>query len=143
LLCLLGDIKREAKFYEQAWEESGHKCARAMRSLGRMRFYENKFEESIACFNRAFEINRLYPKEWFTCGCAHMRLEQFDKAIFCFGNVVSIDETQTDAWANIANCYAVQNKFAEALACTEQALREKRSDWRIWHNCIKFSIACG
>lgn len=90
---MLGDIKREAYFYERAWEESEHRCARAMRSLGRMRFYENNFEASIECFNKAFEINKLYPKEWFTCGCAHMRLEQFDKAIFCFGNVVSIDET--------------------------------------------------
>jgi tetratricopeptide (TPR) repeat protein len=43
----------------------------------------------------------------------------------------------------MANCYAVQNKFTEALACTEQALKEKRADWRIWHNCIKFCIACG
>lgn len=143
ILCLIGDIKRDGNFYERAWDESGKRCARAMRSLGRMRFYENKFEESVACFNRAFEINRLYPKEWFTCGCAHMRLEQLDKAIFCFGNVVSIDETQTDAWANMANCYAVQGKFTEALACTEQALKEKRADWRIWHNLIKFCIACG
>ena len=119
LVCLLGDIKKEGIYYERAWEESNYKCARAMRSLGKMRFYEGKFEESIICYNKSFEINRLYAPEWFTCGCAHMRLEQFDKAIFCFGNVVSIDESQTDAWANIANCYAMQNKFTEALACTE------------------------
>ena len=93
LLCLLGDIKREGIYYERAWEESNYKCPRAMRSLGRMHFFENKFEEAIVCFMKSFEINRLYDKEWFTCGCAHMRLEQYDKAIFCFGNVVSIDDS--------------------------------------------------
>ena len=63
-----------------------------MRSLGRIHFYNAKYQEAIDCFNKAFAINKLYKNEWFTCGCAHMRLEQFEKAIFAFGNVVSIDE---------------------------------------------------
>jgi len=29
----------------------------------------------------------------------------------------------------------------EALACTEQALKYNRRSWKIWHNCIRFSIA--
>jgi hypothetical protein len=47
----------------------------------------------------------LYPKEQFTCGCAHMKLEQWDKAIFVFGTSISIDAKDTEAWGNIANCY--------------------------------------
>ena len=70
-----------------------------------------------------------------------MRLEEFDKAIFAFGTVVSFDERQEDAWGNLANCYAVQDKFKEALACTEQALKYNRKKWRVWQNCIKFSLA--
>ena len=63
-----------------------------MRSLGRVQFYAGKFAESIISFNKGLAINRLYKDAWFTCGCAHMRLEQFDTAIYAFGNVVSIDE---------------------------------------------------
>ena len=114
-----------------------------MRSLGRHRFYDNKFEESIECFHKSFAINRLYQNEWFTCGCAHMRLEQWEKAIYAFGNVVSIEESNAEAWGNIANCYAVQEKFTEALACTEQALKHSRSNWKIWHNAIKYAISAG
>jgi len=75
LICMLGDIKKDPTQYEKAWEESDKRCARAMRSLGRHRFYENRFKEAIECFSKSFEINKLYPSEWFTCGCAHMRLE--------------------------------------------------------------------
>ena len=70
-----------------------------------------------------------------------MKLEDMQQAIFAFGNVVSIDEKQSDAWANIANCYSVQDKFKEALACTEQALKINRRSWKIWHNMIRFCIA--
>ena len=119
VMCLVGEIRKDASQWEKAWELSNHRCARAMRSLGRHRFYDNKFEESIECFHKSFAINRLYQNEWFTCGCAHMRLEQFEKAVFAFGNVVSIDEMNAEAWGNIANCYAIQEKFQEALACSE------------------------
>lgn len=70
-----------------------------------------------------------------------MRLEQLDKAIFAFGNVVSIEEQNTEAWGNIANCYAVQEKYKEALACTEQALKYNRRHWRVWQNCIRFCLS--
>jgi len=141
VLCLLGDMKRDETYYERAWEESGEKCARAMRSLGRAWFNKGQWEKAIECFLKALAINRLYKDTWFTCGCAHMRLEQWEKAIFSFGNVVSIDESAVDAWGNIANCYHVQEKLKEALACTEQALKFNRKNWMIWHNCIRFCIA--
>ena len=100
-------MKKDESFYVRAWEESNQKCARAMRSLGRAQFQKGNFAEAVESFNKGLAINRLYKDAWFTCGCAHMRLEQFEKAIFAFGNVVSIDEQQTEAWGNIANCYAV------------------------------------
>ena len=116
---MLGDIKRDHTIYEKAWSHSNQRCSRAMRSLARHYFFKNQFEEAIACYHKAFAINKLYPKEWFTCGCAHMKLEQWDKAIFSFGTSISIDSHDTEAWGNIANCYHAQGKMTEALACTE------------------------
>ena len=70
-----------------------------------------------------------------------MRLEQYEKAIYAFGNSITIDERDTDAWGNIANCYHAQDKYVEALACTEQALKINRRNWKLWHNAIRFSLA--
>ena len=50
MLCLLGDVKRDTKLYEKAWSTSKNKCARAMRSLARYLFFQNKYQESIDCF---------------------------------------------------------------------------------------------
>jgi len=112
-----------------------------MRSLGRWHFYRHEYREAVDCFNSSFEINKLRADDWFTCGCAYMRLEELDKAIFAFGNVVSIEEQNAEAWGNISNCYAVQERYKEALACTEQALKYNRRKWRIWQNCIRFCIS--
>jgi len=103
-MCLVGDMKQDHTWYERAWEESGQKCAKAMRYLGRYRFNEQAFKESIECYEKALAVNRLYPDAWFTLGCAYMKINDFKNAIYAFGNVVSIDDKQTDAWANIASC---------------------------------------
>jgi hypothetical protein len=41
LHCLLGDVKSDYTLYERAWEISGCKFARAMRSLGAY-YFEKK-----------------------------------------------------------------------------------------------------
>jgi hypothetical protein len=43
ILCLLGDIKKDRTYYLRAWEESSHKNARAMRSLGRYHFFQGDY----------------------------------------------------------------------------------------------------
>ena len=54
--------------------------------------------------------------------------------------VIQIDARSPEAWGNIASCYNVQGKYKEALVCCEQALKENRRSWKIWHNMIQFSI---
>jgi tetratricopeptide (TPR) repeat protein len=58
-MCLVGEMKRDYTWFEKAWEQSGHKCSKAMRMLGRYYFFENKFEKSIECYDKSLEINRL------------------------------------------------------------------------------------
>ena len=87
-MCLVGEMKRDHTWFENAWEYSNHRCSKAMRMLGRYYFFENKFEKSIECYDKSLEINRLYPDVWFTKGCAHMRIEDFKNEIFSFGAVI-------------------------------------------------------
>jgi tetratricopeptide (TPR) repeat protein len=92
LLCLVGDMKKDPSWYEKAWEESGHKCSKAMRYLGRYRFNEGKFKEAAECYEKALKVNRLYPDAWFTMGCCYMRADDYKNAAYAFSQVVSIDD---------------------------------------------------
>ena len=140
LMCLLGEMKKDHTWFTRAWEQSGHRCAKAMRNLGRYHFFEGRYQEAADCYEKGLALNKLYPDTWFTLGCAYMRLEKYKEAIYAFGTVVSIDERQDQSWANLSNCYIVTNKPFQAVTCCEQALRQNKSAWRIWKNYIIFSI---
>lgn len=66
-------MKRKDEYYEKAWEISGHKYAKAMRSLGMMKFQRGLLDEAIECLKLALDINKLYPSVWFTLGCAYIK----------------------------------------------------------------------
>mmetsp|Transcript_32157 Transcript_32157/g.49179 ORF Transcript_32157/g.49179 Transcript_32157/m.49179 type:complete len:251 (-) Transcript_32157:526-1278(-) len=140
LMCLMGEMKRDHTWFERAWEESNHRCSKAMRSLGQYYFYEQKFDKSVECFQKQLALNKLFPESWFTMGCAYMRMEDTKNAIFAFGKVVSIDDRKVEAWANMGNCYIANKKYFEAVTCCEQALKVNRKSWKIWNNYILFSI---
>lgn len=105
LMCLIGEMNRDEKWFQKAWDESNGRCGKAMRNLGRFYFFENKFKEAIECFEKCLKINKLYPDIWFTLGCAYMKIEEYKSAVYAFGTVVSIDERKSEAWANMANSY--------------------------------------
>ena len=104
-MCLVGEMKRDHTWFEKAWEQSGHKCSKAARMLGRYWFYENQYEKSIEYYDKTLALNRLQKDTWFTKGCAHMRIQDWKGGAYAFGNVIKIDERNSDSWANLANCY--------------------------------------
>lgn len=139
-MCLMGDMKRDFTWYSRAWEESGGKCAKAMRYLGRYYFDKGEFDDSIVCYEKALVVNKLYPDAWFTLGCAYMKISDFKNGAYSFAQVVSIDDRNTEAWANTANCYVANKRYFEAVTCCEQALKGNRKAFKIWNNYILFSI---
>jgi tetratricopeptide (TPR) repeat protein len=85
-------MKRDVAYYQRAWDESGQKFARAMRSIARTHYFTGEYRKAVECYEKALAINKLYADAWFTMGCAYMRLEEWKGAVFAFGTAISIDE---------------------------------------------------
>jgi hypothetical protein len=92
ILVALGELTKEEKYFIEALEVSNGKYTRAHRSLGNFYFGNNQLEKSLEHYEKALEINPLFPKIWFTVGCIYLRLTKFEKAANAFSQSIAIDE---------------------------------------------------
>ncbi|KAF9981711.1 hypothetical protein BGZ65_003648 [Modicella reniformis] len=143
LLCVLGDLEQDPDKYREAWEVSGHRFARAQRSLGSYHFKRMEYELAKHCYQEAVKINPLFENSWFVLGCICMRLEDFDTAINAFTRTVSINEENGEAWNNMAAIHMRRKNQLDAQLAFRQALKDKRESWRIWSNYMYCSLDVG
>ncbi|GAA6061372.1 hypothetical protein JCM10212_005826 [Sporobolomyces blumeae] len=105
LWCTLGELEREPKHYERAWEVSGHSSSRAQRSLGAVYYSLNEFDKARTALRLALAINPLFPRTWFMLGCCEMRLEDWAGAQESFGRAVGLENDDAQSWSNLASCH--------------------------------------
>ncbi|KAL1917995.1 uncharacterized protein VTP21DRAFT_3261 [Calcarisporiella thermophila] len=145
LYCLLGDLEKNPEHYEKAWEISGKRYARAMRSLGGHYFKQQEFKRSVECYRLALAINPLIESSWFVMGCAAMQIPtpDWETAIESFTRCVSLDHTNGEAWNNLASIYLKSGRKQDAVRPLQQALRQSYDDWRIWQNYLYTCVDVG
>ncbi|KAF9205966.1 hypothetical protein BGZ49_003210 [Haplosporangium sp. Z 27] len=143
LLCIIGDLDEDPEKYKEAWEVSGHRFARAQRSLGAYYYKRNEYAPAKECYQLALKINPLFENSWFVLGCIGMQLEDFDVAMEAFTRVVSIDQSNGEAWNNMAAIHMRRNDNLDAQHALRQALKEKRDSWKIWSNYMYCSLDVG
>jgi tetratricopeptide (TPR) repeat protein len=123
LLCILGDLRSDHTLYEQAWEKSGFRFARAMRSLGTYYFKQKDFEKCIESYENALAINPLFVNSWFVCGCAAMQIEKWEVAVKSFARVTSIDPEVCDLFSEVLEWRGVDQSRRSAYPNQSKARR--------------------
>ncbi|ORZ37594.1 hypothetical protein BCR44DRAFT_1498039 [Catenaria anguillulae PL171] len=143
-LCLLGDIRHgDVSLYWESWEVSGHRFARAMRSLGQVYFKTNEYVQSVECYQRALAINPLFDDAWFICGCAALQCSNWDAAQVAFARCTSMDHQNAEAWNNLATVLIKQGKKPEAFQALAQGVKAKYDSWKMWTNYMYLAMDLG
>lgn len=166
LFCILGDIDKDEKMYERAWEVSGQRYARAQRSLARhyLALTPPQLEKAEAAYRKSLHINRLNHSAWFALGCVQLELQRWDDAVDSFTRTVQLDDTDAEGWSNLAAAMLrtpapeptpgevevvdestgetttkevdPYKRNREALAALQRAAQLKHTDARIWDNVL-------
>lgn len=132
LLCILGDIQQEPKYYVLAWDVSEQRYARAQRSLGKFYLKNRDLPSAIRAYGAALRISRQDLLTWFSLGCVHLELEEWEKAVEAFTKVVSLEDKDAQGWSNLAVALlrlpalapdpAVDNIPTDGLATIDEAV---------------------
>lgn len=102
LWCILGDIDKDPRCYEKAWEVSNQRYARAQRSLGRFYYAQKDFAKASLSYSKALKVKQIDHPTWFALGCCLLKLSQFKRAVEAFGRAVQLDDQDAEAWSNLA-----------------------------------------
>ncbi|KAJ1914424.1 hypothetical protein H4219_004805 [Mycoemilia scoparia] len=144
LWSLLGDITGNPDLWQKAWDVSGGRYSRAMRSLGSYQFKHQEYAKAVESLQKALTLNTLFDNAWYMLGCAAMQIEDWETATSAFQRTVQLDYENGEAWNNMASIYMrMENKKNEAWYALREALKSKPDDWRIWSNYLINSMALG
>lgn len=143
LWCIMGDVEMDPALWHKAWDLSGGKYARAMRSLGAYHYKKDDFAEAIECYQKALSINPLFEGSWYVMGCAAMMLEQWDVGIKAFQRVVNLDNEQAEAWNNLSSIYVRTDRKLDAFLALKQACKLKFDSWKMWQNLLVVAVDIG
>jgi tetratricopeptide (TPR) repeat protein len=161
LFCILGDIEKEPKFWERAWEVSKGRYARAQRSLGKHHVSTRDLPKAEEAYLKSLIINPQNANVWFSLGCVRLELQDWQGAVDAFSRSIKIEGEDGESWSNLgaallqlrpsdaasfANTENIddedrpkadpQKHKKEAFTALKRASALKRDSYRIWQNLL-------
>ncbi|WP_348303339.1 tetratricopeptide repeat protein, partial [Methanothrix sp.] len=76
---------------------------------------QGRYEEGVAVFEEAIQIDPTYADSWFNKGNALYRQGKYDEAIAAYDKAIEIDPQDAYAWYNKGNALHAQGKCSEAI----------------------------
>ena len=108
LFCILGEMEDKPEHYERAWEISGHRYARAQKSLGEYWLSKQEIFKARDAYRKAVVVNRMSSELWNRLGDISLRLGDFAEAAESFSRGIAAADPiaggeDARTWSNLGS----------------------------------------
>ena len=142
IYCILGELENKVEYFNKALEITNNKYTRAFRCLGRYYYINKDLNKAKENYEKAMEINPIFPDIWFNLGMIYMQEKNFQKSLNAFSKNLSINDSNCEVWGNLGVCFIQLKKFKQAIKCFEEGYLRSNKNWKILDNLIYVSIEC-
>lgn len=99
---------------------------------GKAFYFENRFEEAIACYDKALTMEPENFKAWFSCGAAQVKLQQLDQALAAYDRALQLKPDFPEAWFGRGTLLTKQQQWEEAIVAYDKAILIKPDFFLAW-----------
>lgn len=92
-------------------------------NLGWIYFQQGQYNQALAQYKRAMDIDPNYYPAYYNLGLAYMQVEKYDLAAETFKKAVSLEPKSGVAFLNLGVSYNKTGKYEEALKYLQQAYK--------------------
>ncbi|MBU2496194.1 MAG: tetratricopeptide repeat protein [Candidatus Omnitrophica bacterium] len=101
-----------------------------------------RYDEAIACFNEAIELNPGYKEAYNERGNAFLIMGKADDALGSFNIATEIDPKYVDGWRNKEAVYLLLGNYEEVIKCSDCILKINPYGESVWINrgCMMMNL---
>jgi tetratricopeptide (TPR) repeat protein len=96
--------------------------ARALNGLGNVCLNQERYEEAIAAYRQAIELDPKYAYPWNGLGIVYHRQGRYEEAIATYRQAIELDPKDALPWNGLGIVYSNQDRHEEAIAAYRQAI---------------------
>jgi tetratricopeptide (TPR) repeat protein len=139
------DLKRilGARGHHEMALDSSNRDAAAWGRRGTDLLKAGRYEEALASFAKALEIDPSFGAAWYNRASAFSSLGCHEEALTCYTQALEVDPHLFDAWERKALALASLGRYDEAIACFTKALELTPQSTACWNNKGKALEALG
>ena len=141
MLCILGDIYKDIKYYERALKESDNKSVRALKALGFYYFKKKQLDKCLEYYTKAVKLNEMSLFAWKNMGFIYMTKKEHKEAIRCYQKALFINQ-DAEIWGNLSVLYTNEKEHKKALHAIKEATQLNGRNWAMWSNMMTFALKC-
>jgi tetratricopeptide (TPR) repeat protein len=102
--------------------------------LGNACFFEERYEDAIANYDRSVALNPELPEAWSNRGLSLKNLEHYEESIANYDKAIELTPDFCAAWYNRGISLGFLERHEEAIISYEKAIELAPENYEVWNN---------